>query len=309
MLSYSNPEDLMAGNPAVAQHDSDTSTHPNPNISLSAQLSSLNMCFNVHEKLLRYDLASKLHSDSLSHEEVSSLIQESEKESREYDCEIGRLEAEIGRLKSVIVTLRNGQEKLDTLTKRFRTALCPCPIRKLPAELLSEIFRELLGHCSWWGQIEIEPSRLPRIPPLTLAHTCTHWRSIAFDTPSLWSRIEITLRMFRVRDDPKMIACEQIVAFVLEKSRNHPLSLTMCLHDDKSLPLPRVMERLIRESARWHSVMIRMEPGSALASNFWGLTLNLPNLHSLELSSLSSHQWTEICSFVAFQNAPNAAQT
>jgi hypothetical protein len=205
----------MAGNSAVAQHDSDTSAHPHPNISLSAQLSSLNVCFNVHEKLLGYDLGWKLCSDSLSHEEVSSLIQESEKESREYDCEIRRLEAEIGRLKSVVVTLRYGQEKLDTLTKKFRTALCPCPIRKLPAELLSEIFRLALGH--WWGQVEIGSFHLPRIPPLKLAHTCVHWHSIVFDTPSLWSRIHIALT--RVRDDdPKIIACERIAAFVLEKS-------------------------------------------------------------------------------------------
>jgi hypothetical protein len=52
----------------------------------------------------------------------------------------------------------------------------------------------------------------------------------------------------------------------------------MRLHDDNFLPLPRVMEHLIRESCRWHSVTIQVHRGLALASNFWGLTLDLPNL-------------------------------
>jgi hypothetical protein len=299
----------VAGNPDMTQHEA---SHPRPNV--SARLNSLDpdVTFNVHEKLLEYDLASKVRSDSLSREEVGGLIEESENESREYDREIGKLEAEIkrreaeiGRLKSVIVALRNRQEKLDTLTKVFRTALRPCPIRKLPAELLSEIFRLALDE---------RPNKVSfhrfecssRVPLLSLARTCAHWRSIAFDTPSLWARIDITLSPgVPDDDDPEMIVCERAVAFVLERSRNHPLSLLIDVNLDRS-PLPRAMERLIRESCRWHSLDIWVCCSSSVF-NFLGLapSLDLSNLCSFALQAVWDRKEPEIPScLVAFQNAP-----
>jgi hypothetical protein len=293
----------MAGNPDTAQDDASYLAHPN---TISAQLSSSNVTFNVHKKLLEYDLVSKVRSDSLSREGVGGLIQESEKESREYDREIGRVETElerlkteIGRLESVLVALRKGQGELDTATKEFRTALCPCPIRKLPAELLSEIFRFLFSPTDR-RQNDFSPNN-SHIKPLSLAHTCVTWRSIAFDTPSLWSGIWISLSYVRDDDDPTMIACERAIAFVLERSRNHPLYVDIDIVDPDP-PLPRAMERLIRESCRWHSVELRVYHISS-TFNFWGLTLDLPKLCSFALRVRNS-QRSEIPPLVAFRNAP-----
>jgi predicted nucleic acid-binding Zn-ribbon protein len=84
----------MSGNPAVTQHDA---SYPHPNT--ISQLSSFNLSFNALEKLLEYEIESKLRCNLLFHEEINGLIQESEKESNEYDSEIGRLE-------SAIVSLR-----------------------------------------------------------------------------------------------------------------------------------------------------------------------------------------------------------
>jgi hypothetical protein len=100
-----------------------------------------------------------------------------------------------------------------------------------------------------------------------------------------------------------MIPCERAVAFVLERSKNHPISLIIDWHDDDP-SLPRAMERLIRESCRWHSVELWLPPTSS-AFNFWGLTLDLPNLCSFGLTI-----WKSETSFggplclAAFQNAP-----
>jgi hypothetical protein len=299
----------MAGNPDMGQHDASYLAHPN---TISAQLSSSNVTFNVHKKLLEYDLVSKVRSDSLSREEVGGLIQESEKESRKYDCEIGRLETELERLKteierleSILVALRKGQEELDTATEEFRTALCPCPIRKLPTELLSEIFRLAF------------PNRYPNrvrsdgpshFKPLILARTCTHWRSIAFGTPSLWSEIRISVSFDYEDDDPRIIACERTITFVLERSRDHPLSLVIhiyhsSLYDYDDPPLLRAMGRLIMESRRWHSMKLRVDL-SSLAFNFWGLTLDLPNLCSFALHVRDCERSSIPLCLAAFQNAP-----
>jgi hypothetical protein len=174
----------------MAQHDA---IYSYPNV--SSQLGSSSVTFNVYEKLLEYDLPSKVRSDIdlLSREEVRGLIQESEEKSREYDREIGRLETELERLEaemrrvgSAILALRKGQKKLDTVTTEFRMALCPCPKRKLPPEILSEIFMLAFpSNETDEGPNEVTSYRSSRIKPLRVAHTCTHWRSIAFDTPSL----------------------------------------------------------------------------------------------------------------------------
>jgi hypothetical protein len=113
----------------------------------------------------------------------------------------------------------------------------------------------------------------------------------------------ITLFQVRDDDDPKMIACERAVAFVLERSKNHPLSLIIDWHDDDP-PLPRAMERLIRESCRWHSVKLTL-PSTSSAFNFWGLTLDLPNLCSFRLAIWKSKKpiVNPLC-LAAFQNAP-----
>jgi hypothetical protein len=287
---------------AVIQHEASY-----PHLDASVQLSSFNLSFKALDKLLEYDIESKLRSNLLSHEEINSLIQESEKESKKYDCEIERLETQKGTLWSVIVTLKDGKQKLDTLTMKFRASLSPCPIRKLPAELLSEIFK-LVSPLTYPCPCEVDAERSPRIKPLIFAHTCSFWRSIAFGTPSLWSGIQITLSCIRNDDHPNMISSERALAFVLERSQSHPIFLIIDrndgnLHGYDDQPLPRAMECLIRESWRWHSVGLWMCDASS-AFNFWGLTLDLPNLSSFTLKVHDSGKAESPPCLVAFRNAP-----
>ena len=103
----------MAGNSDMAQQNASHLHDPN----VSVRLSSSNVTFKVHKKLLEYDLPSKVRSDLVSRKEVSGLIQESENESREYDREMERLkteikrwETEIQRLESVILALKKRPE-------------------------------------------------------------------------------------------------------------------------------------------------------------------------------------------------------
>jgi hypothetical protein len=294
----------MARNPAMTQHDDASYSQTN----VSTQLSSLNISFNALEKLLEYDIASKPPgSGSFSHEEVSSLIRESEKESRECDREIESLERKIERLKSVILALENRKEKLDSLSKQFRAVLCPSPIQKLPAELLSEIFKLVFPLTHPYPCV-VDTEYSSHIEPLVLARTCSHWRSVIYDTPSLWSGIQITLSSVRDDDDPNMIACDRAVAFILERSKDHPLSLTIDrndenLYDNNDQPLPRTMDRLVRESWRWHSVRLWL-CDAFYAFRFWGLTLDLPNLSSFALKVHHSvREEIHLC-LMAFRNAP-----
>jgi hypothetical protein len=64
-----------------------------------------------------------------------------------------------------------------------------------------------------------------------------------------------------------------------------------------------MMERLIRESWRWHSVQFWMWSAPP-AFNLWRLTLDLPNLSSLALKVHDVGGWVIPMCLDAFRNAP-----
>ncbi|KAH9477668.1 hypothetical protein JR316_0009894 [Psilocybe cubensis] len=91
---------------------------------------------------------------------------------------------EIERLEYAIRTLNNEQAKIKEIVKPYNTVLAP--IRRLPTDILREIF----SHC-------LSSHRLPIISateaPLLLTHICSSWRTIALSSPLLWSKIIISL--------------------------------------------------------------------------------------------------------------------
>ncbi|KAL1686713.1 hypothetical protein GGG16DRAFT_63727 [Schizophyllum commune] len=73
-------------------------------------------------------------------------------------------------------------EQISHQLKITRSTLAP--IRRLPAELLSEIFIHF---------VETSETRNdPLLITTTLARVCCHWRSIAWNTARLWSHIQAT---------------------------------------------------------------------------------------------------------------------
>ncbi|THV08122.1 hypothetical protein K435DRAFT_847021 [Dendrothele bispora CBS 962.96] len=65
------------------------------------------------------------------------------------------------------------------------------PIRKLPIEILGEIFA---ASCSGYGLLITtipEPEGKISAHTLTLSHVCSQWRNFVISTPSLWSRMSV----------------------------------------------------------------------------------------------------------------------
>lgn len=61
--------------------------------------------------------------------------------------------------------------------------------------------------------------------PLQLAHVCHHWRSVAFDTPKLWSRLHLELSRQLCKDIPRMEGRLSALQFWLARSRSNPISV------------------------------------------------------------------------------------
>jgi len=154
-----------------------------------------------------------------------------------------------------------------------------CPIHKLPAELLSYVFK-LVVNCSvhskpttnvleeLTGKVYVnhEPTRKLEVtksdvltPWLPICLVCHCWHSIAISTPSLWTDIIIPPRWFQSLP----FCC--IIAQV-ERSKDLPIDILIDLGDpgdsfDPHYPdgfIPMVCKFLLTQAHRWHSFVLRV---------------------------------------------------
>ncbi|KDQ49230.1 hypothetical protein JAAARDRAFT_111790, partial [Jaapia argillacea MUCL 33604] len=97
----------------------------------------------------------------------------------ESQMEVDALEVQIRELRAQLQML---EERRDVAQGRcFNLKSLSAPIRRLPSDLLSEIFNHTLQYGST-GPV-YDPF------PLLLTHVCSYWRHLALSTPTLWSPI------------------------------------------------------------------------------------------------------------------------
>ncbi|TFK33251.1 hypothetical protein BDQ12DRAFT_615512, partial [Crucibulum laeve] len=85
------------------------------------------------------------------------------------------LDNEISLLRSVLSQLETHRENLHTYVTNQRCLISP--IRRLPVEVLGEIFLECSSSVS-----VCDPQSFVRI----VRQVCVHWREIALSLPTLW---------------------------------------------------------------------------------------------------------------------------
>ncbi|KAF7367200.1 F-box domain-containing protein [Mycena sanguinolenta] len=167
------------------------------------------------------------------------------------------LDAEILRLQG---RLRQLQEERTVLLTYHAQALCIlCPLRRIPPEILSEIFawtlpfrREVLSteNCPW-----------------VLTHVCRGWRAVAITTSSLWSRIYID---FSISQWYPL----EMIKTQLERARALKVHFFASQDDDSGAPIT-LFALLAEHSARWTHLSMQ------LTSHL------LPQAAALDLRSLS----------------------
>ncbi|THU89872.1 hypothetical protein K435DRAFT_677003, partial [Dendrothele bispora CBS 962.96] len=102
------------------------------------------------------------------------------------DCssDIAKYDTEIETLEGVLEELRRKRCEIQRYSDERRSLLSP--IRKLPIEILGEIFA---ASCSGYGLLittNPEPEGKISAHTLTLSHVCSQWRNFVISTPSLW---------------------------------------------------------------------------------------------------------------------------
>ena len=182
------------------------------------------------------------------------------------------VEREISVQETVLNKLSCRRDEISTSIENHKALLSP--VRRLPDEILAQIFMHCFQHPDY---IAITDSR--RVP-LSLAKISSHWRAIALSTQALWSFIYVYLKESTVQ------GCLASVTFWLEKSGTHPLSVVFIDHTDlrneDSLPwASSVLGAILPSSHRWQHLQICGAP--RITYEILPIRNGLPLLESLRI--------------------------
>ncbi|KAG7099947.1 hypothetical protein E1B28_001740 [Marasmius oreades] len=174
--------------------------------------------------------------------------------------ELARLNAEIQHLKSTLNYLISQREKLQTFVSSHKALISP--IRRLPAEVMSEIF----VHCLQTK--DRNPTRSLAEAPLLLTLVCRRWREIALSTAQLWSSLHIylppTAQKYEIRLTEVINRRAEGVKAWLSRSGSLPLSISLVVGLDRDssgravLVYKSVMDVFFSFSHKWGTLMLRV---------------------------------------------------
>ncbi|KAE9391716.1 hypothetical protein BT96DRAFT_756481, partial [Gymnopus androsaceus JB14] len=105
---------------------------------------------------------------------ISRLIEEAQEDMVRYNKELDHLRA-------TATIIMNKQKTLATYIGDLTYVVSP--IRKIPPEILGEIFTYLC--CSDVGTNDLS-AKVPFIPTVTLTQVCFRWKTLVKSMPSLW---------------------------------------------------------------------------------------------------------------------------
>ena len=131
------------------------------------------------------------------------------------------------------------------------------PIKRLPPEILSEIFERCLG-ADRSGVLFSTMGR-KKETPLLLGRVCRSWRAVAHATPRLWRDIFVSVCDGRYSDGLRRDALP-VLRMWLAHSGNLPLNLVVLCKTDRVIPgLMDFFKIITTHAARWKTVHVRLQ--------------------------------------------------
>ncbi|KAF9255266.1 hypothetical protein L218DRAFT_884536, partial [Marasmius fiardii PR-910] len=183
--------------------------------------------FLPHEQALKIQKMFRSTISSSERSIISQFLNDAEKELKEYQTEINRLNA-------TILSLENKRDRLRSRITNYRSLLSP--IHRLPPEILTNILAYGCGATE-----HLVYMVLPSV--VSFSMVCGRWRELALSTPSLWSNIAIDLESWigvlvgecvaDVEGSLKIIMplAVRIVKMFLSRSGTCPLTLAFTFPD------------------------------------------------------------------------------
>jgi hypothetical protein len=170
--------------------------------------------------------------------------------------EISVIDVEIQQIEGILNSLRQKRAHIQESIDGFNTILAP--VRRLSTDVLGVIFSQCLA-------THRNPVMSASEAPILLTQICRDWRSVAFSTPRLWSRMYIpTFRKFvhyrpdavsyiLEEEERRMEARSEEVQRWLKLSAAFPLAITLKLAIDP-VSHPPLFNAIIESSRRWRQL-------------------------------------------------------
>lgn len=201
------------------------------------------------------------------------------------EIELFQYQHTIKKLQETIKDLSNQRDVLKHYIQCAKSL--SAPIRRLPSELLANIFI----HNGTINNI----GKTPNVPALPLTHVSSHWRSVALSTPALWR--DICIGTTEPRDHPRQI---ELVQHILTHSSTYPLYVHIVAipGDDPHFGEPGRFDRLHPAIPLLFDHVARWQALSILDKTHRG-----PQQHILDALSPIQGRLTGLSKFVCTRNA------
>ncbi|KAJ7879032.1 hypothetical protein B0H14DRAFT_2436473 [Mycena olivaceomarginata] len=166
---------------------------------------------------------------------------------------IGELESQIVLLDEALASLQLRRADLVQSVKTHKPILSP--IRRLPAEILGEIFSLVVHTTFHFGDISQVAPPVTRHAPWLFTRICRRWSDVALATPALWSLIFLDLDRVGGQD------IVQLTNTCLHRSANVPLTVKILHEGHAGSANPHlILGAAVSSSERWGAANLYLQP-------------------------------------------------
>ncbi|KAL0059782.1 hypothetical protein AAF712_013469 [Marasmius tenuissimus] len=230
-------------------------------------------------------------------EQLQILLRHTTPTPQSQDCTpLGRFENHVSQIDTELVKLKDAISSITQYVEAGRSLLAP--IRKLPAEVLQQIFQIC---CEDGIDIDVKGGQHATPMPVVLSCVCTLWRGLTVSLPTLWSALRYKIHIESIEEAGQ---CLRITELFLQRARNAPLTLSFdafpwvgpenMAHMDPSL------NALCRRAEQWISVSFSIPSILLQHSAFYTLKGRLQNLHTIQFIELQRNVLDEYLSMLDF---------
>ncbi|KAL0065623.1 hypothetical protein AAF712_007401 [Marasmius tenuissimus] len=166
-------------------------------------------------------------------------------------------------LDSQIEKLREERARLKEQSRLYASILHP--IRNLPPEILTEIFRICTAsHTKELVQDDVEGSDYSpgslntRKAPWVLGQVCRTWREVAISTADLWTRVNVPWRKLEGQlSNQRLASLEYNLMLQLERSRTQPLTIVYDTGMGPRSTVVGALPLLLKFHLQWEDVLLK----------------------------------------------------
>jgi hypothetical protein len=164
---------------------------------------------------------------------------------------ISQIDDEIARLQKSLENLEHKRDALLAYSKAHIPLVAP--VRRLPPEILSEIFIHCVGTNCFDSFTQFSLPRLDNTP-LLLGSICSKWRSISLSTPRLWASFSLTIWPRYLKHDIPLAKTW------LARAGACPLSIQLSSRGGDQNSMDQLMQVFLLHCEYWYDVWLSLSP-------------------------------------------------